>query len=325
MQPVPVIAIVKRLAMACLLLAVMACKDEPGSGSQTEAVDRSQLCRDGGAALNAATNECVCGSQQVWNGIRCEGQAGSGGQATASAVSHAAPITLPPTPSEPGLALDGQGTASHASAATAAGAAEVGHACKAAGAEWVEGEGYCRCSEGRVLVGKACRPLDGRVTAEVCRQAVHRGQWVDGACECRDGYIFAPSRGGCRRPYRGHGSVLAWECESSVNKGTWDGKRGRCQCPGRRVWKDELCQLQQMLASQEVCESEYNDGNWDKEHKRCNCPYHQVWLNQSCQNPRGIADKVLCTSEAGGGRWDEGKRRCDCVKGHWHPANKRCE
>jgi hypothetical protein len=297
-------------------------KDEPPRAS-TEAVDHSKLCKDGGATLNAATNECVCSTAQRWNGIRCEAAEAAVTTPAAGAASPPATMALetphdaPSGPPEPPTT---------AAVSTDESNAKLAAACKRADGDWNEKESFCLCPEGKVLVGARCRTMRGRMTEEICRFAVYKGSWEKKVCECKDGLVFAAERGGCVPPYKGDdGTILRRECENTLNRGRWEAAASRCSCPNGRIWFEEQCQPVHGLSSHDVCESAYYRGKWDDDRKRCKCPDGQVWLDQTCRSPAGITPKVACESEAGGGTWNEGVQRCICPRlGHWDATHRQC-
>jgi hypothetical protein len=88
---------------------------------------------------------------------------------------------------------------------------------------------------------------------------------------------------------------------------------------------DELCQVQQQLASQDICEGAFNKGKWDLQRKRCNCPGGTLWFNQACQSPKALTLKQACTSEGNGGKWDDDGKGCTCpAQMKWNVQAKVC-
>ena len=311
---------------SALALSLADCTDDPPakSGGDKAAADAAGLCKQGGATLNAATNECLCPEAQTWNGTGCVAVVAPAAAAAAEAVpaganavaekSIAAAPTLPPMPAP-------------AAAPAAKGATDerLVQVCAQAHARWLVDDAYCLCPDRKVLVGSTCRKLAGRMIDDVCLRAVHKGTWHDGGCDCPGETVFNVARGGCVAPVLADQSTLKASCESSLNNGRWEASNVRCLCPKGRVWVDELCQVQQLLASQDICEGAFNKGKWDLAKKRCLCPGGSVWLNQACQSPKSIPPKQICESEANGGRWNSGKRVCVCPRGtSWHGATLTC-
>ena len=307
-------------------LSLARCTEEPAVPRGQEGAMRTQLCASGGGSLNTTTNECVCPALQKWMGARCEGGSTDAASATPLAAGPLPPVAPSDKVGPVGSVRPEPLPKKPQAQAMAGAAADIEQACRAAKGEWQADTGFCLCpAAADVLVGGRCQKLAGEVRATTCHGATRPGRFVDGECECKPGLIFAPWRGGCVKPYRGAGGVLQRECESSLNRGHWDGARGRCECPSGRIWKDELCPVQQQLSSQEVCESEYHDGEWDKVRRRCNCPRKQIWLNQSCRPRSGLSDQSLCDSEAGLGRWQTQSGTCLCPSGStWQAAKGRC-
>ena len=313
---------------SALALSIAACTDDPPakSGGDKAAADAASLCKQGGATLNAATNECLCPEAQTWNGTGCvavgtptaaaEGvPPGANDGAEKSIAAESTPALMPAPAAAP----------VPAPATKAAADERLVKVCALAHARWLADDGYCLCPDRKVLVGSTCRKLAGRMIDDVCLRAVHKGTWHDGGCDCPGETVFNVARGGCVPPVLADQSTLKASCESTLNNGRWEASNVRCLCPKGRVWVDELCQVQQLLASQDICEGAFNKGKWDLAKKRCLCPGGSVWLNQACQSPKSIPPKQICESEANGGRWNSGKRVCVCPRGtSWHGATLTC-
>lgn len=322
------------LALVAGLLLMSGCKDEPRyvAGAAGPSADQQKMCEGGGAMFEAATNECVCGAGERWNGLRCEATA------AASLPSGLPPTGINPEPETSEGAAGPTDAAAGPSEATAEGGSEgtstpaidvterLAAACKRARGTWLEKDGYCHCPKDQVLVARRCRTLAGNVTDDACLRSVSKGRWQAGTCACDPGLVFSPGRGGCVPRFAGDVAVLRRVCESSLNLGKWDAQGERCRCPVGRVWHDELCQVQQKLSSKSVCESDFNRGQWQAAAKRCTCPGGQVWHNQTCLARTSVSDATACASETSRGRWEASLNRCLCPGlTHWDSAAKRCE
>jgi len=303
-----------------LAMFLPACTDDPATKDASDAagVDRVGLCTQDGTTLDAATNECLCPKSKVWNGTGC-----------GAALVTAAQAELAP------MAKDGTNGSSHAPVPPAAEATAPDHEkpgnerlkalCIQAQARWLPDEGYCACPGRKVLVGPTCRKLAGRMIDDVCLRALNKGSWHNGGCDCPGETVFNAARGGCVLPVLPDQVTLKLSCESSLNDGHWESQNVRCLCPKGRVWVDELCQVQQQLASQDICEGAFNKGKWDLQRKRCNCPGGTLWFNQACQSPKALTLKQACTSEGNGGKWDDDGKGCTCpAQMKWNVQAKVC-
>jgi hypothetical protein len=329
----------RRLAVG-LLLAVaavgLACKETPqrDESPRQGALDKSQLCAGGGATFDEARRECVCPEGKQWDGSRCEASADQQPQGESAAAKCAA--SAGDWDAESSSCACPAGTILTDERCTAAAdtggggdydAARVAAACQRAKGSWNGDEAYCFCSDEKVLVGRSCLRLSGRVTDEVCARAVFPGQWRRERCECAaDDDVFSPARGGCAPVRQGSETMLRRLCESSLNKGKWDGVNDRCLCPGGRLWNDELCVVQEDLSSKEVCESDFNKGAWDSDKKRCACKLGSIWIDQQCRSMTAVTNQEACEAELNDGRWDAALNTCICPGlAGWAPALKTCE
>ncbi len=160
--------VLSSIALLALLSLTTGCKDEPPTASESSVIDRSKLCKDGGAELNSETNECVCPYAAHWSGMRCEGAsdappapapavAGAALEATQPVVPPVEPkVEAPPSPPPPEV-VAGPDQA-------------LKRACRQAKAHWIETDNYCHCPKAQVLVGQKCRKLSGNVTDDTCRR-----------------------------------------------------------------------------------------------------------------------------------------------------------
>lgn len=322
------------LALSLMLAVISGCKDEPPYARKTVvAGGKAQLCQDGGATYHQESDACVCSDGQNWTGARCEKPANAhmpesvppANALTADGAHQSATIQVKPEDAKPAADDDDDDVdepVKHAST----GNADLVNRCHQAKGEWVEEDHFCLCLAGRVLVANTCRHLPGRPTDDACLRSVFPGHWQKGVCECDEGLVFAPSRGGCVKPYKGGVAALRRECEDSMSRGKWDAADVRCLCPRGKVWLGESCQTQYALSSKDVCESDFNHGTWDYGHKLCVCPGGRVWVNQACIRATSVDPAELCEREAGGGKWNSRVMRCICPRlGHWDEETFTCK
>ena len=305
-----------------LVVLLPACTDDPAAkdASDAAAVDRAGLCKQGGATFNAANNECLCPESQAWNGTGC------GGVAALTAVHEELPA----------VAKDGAIDSAHPPVPPAnetitpvsekPSNERLKAVCEKAQARWLPDDGYCACPDRKVLIGSTCRKLAGRMIDDVCLRALNKGSWLNGGCDCPGETVFNAARGGCVLPVLSDQSTLKLSCESSLNNGHWESSNVRCLCPKGRVWVDELCQVQQLLASQDICQGAFNKGKWDLKKKRCRCPGGTLWFNQACLSPKALTLKQACTSEGNSGQWDNERNGCTCpAQMKWNAQAKVCK
>jgi hypothetical protein len=322
--------------LGALWLATSACTDEPDS--KTASVGKDKLCALAGAQFDAASDSCSCPNSGIWNGHACDAAPAEGATqlaAKAPVEAIATPVAAEehqpavsaetPTVEAPG---DESGRAEKDrknNAATPELSAQVKRDCKRAHGEWLEGESYCFCRRGGVLVGATCRQLGGRMTPEVCKETQAPGRWRDGRCECAPGLVFSPNRGGCQPPLHGSIASLRRICEGSLNNGRWNAALGACICPLGRVNVGEGCEIQERLSSREVCESATNRGQWDKDAKRCNCTAGHFWIDQQCKPFANVTASEACESEANHGRWESSLLKCICPRlTQWDAGRRSC-
>jgi hypothetical protein len=353
------------VTLALLALSSTQCRNEPAtSASGSAGIDRSRLCKDGGADLDERTNACVCPDAAKWDGFKCV--AAGGDQPSAASMTDAENANAPATErdleakaakeakaladklsegatplpaadkdvADSDVAKD-DGKSVTADAKTSGGAGAVAAACRRARGVWLEKEAYCHCPDGKVLVGSTCRTLPGVVTDDACTRAVHKGRWVKGHCLCGEGQVFSPSRGGCVAPLTGESATMGRRvCESSMNRGRWDARGVRCDCPEGRIWIGEACEVKGNLTSREICESDYQGGKWDPTRRRCACPARrspdgsggmQMWIDQACRPAATVSEPTACVAESNGGRWNAALKTCVCPGGDkWDAAARTC-
>ena len=311
------------MMLGAAALAVSACENK--SKPNPAAVDRAKLCSEGGATLDATSNECVCSAGMHWAGARCEAAAPPPPETASDGAA------LKPADEASGSGAQAVDVASGSGGASEAEALpppdeKLKAACHAAGAGWDAAHGYCLCKGDAVLVGLKCVALAGKVTDDACMHAVHAGKWKKGDCSCPEGAFFAPNLGGCVA-LRSFDQVLARRlCESSANGGKWDAHADRCACSKERIWSTGRCLAQREMSSKQVCESEFNHGTWDKAKKSCGCPDGKAWRDQRCRLLTTLDPKTACESEAVGGKWEAGVSRCLCPKKmKWDQKTLSCQ
>jgi hypothetical protein len=304
------------IAAAVVVTTIMlthSCFRQEGGKGGVPKIDRAQLCRDGGATVNEATNECECSTGLIWNGVRCDvdrsvlesrkQNPSSGGpaetdaatgpaqdepvpqQADEAAVEVTAEIMrrMKPAPAKPeSEPATAPATAPEDVAGDSSWIPQLIRACRIAGGDWLQRHKYCHCPDGKVLMGRRCRLTYGRMTDDVCLRAVNKGVWKGGICECPRGKVFSPGRGGCVEKFTGDSVIMRRICENTVNQGKWIQRLERCRCPDGHILVGETCVLKTYLRSEDVCESFENGGTWNAATKRCACPAGKSWINQSC-------------------------------------------
>ena len=317
---------------------------------ESENAERGRICLLGGGNFNSVSNECECVVGHKWSGSRCELDSAA---ATATTVGTTAGTTAAQAPSPVSAPASSQATETAAvkssvkevvpanlvpvptAAAKVPAKAEPGlsaaettklkSACGKAHAQWLDDTKYCQCPEAKVLVGSKCLTLHGAITDDACLRSVRPGKWRKGNCKCASGETFVPQRGGCVAPDASIAAVHKSTCESSLNGGSWEQEKGRCQCPAGRIWVGENCAPRSQLSSAAICESSYNGGNWDAALKRCNCQEGQLWVNQTCQDPHSLPEQVVCESEWNKGNWNKSRKRCSCPRGRlWDNGTMVC-
>ena len=320
-----IVAVRSRLFVALLFPAVfLACKDQNQEPPPAPAIDKQQLCADGGAAFDPNLNQCVCPPGMDFVDNRCQAtdpkvvaqqECEAQGKVWREDSCHdpdPEPDPKPEPDPDPDPGVD---------------RAKVQQACAAAGGDWQAADQFCDCPDDKVLVGQECSKLSGRLIEAVCERAVLPGAWKSGRCECpQTNLVFSPARGGCVEPFDGSEATISAICEDSLNQGQWLADRKTCQCPTDEIWHQEYCQPQDELSSRAICESDFNDGRWDGEEKSCICQIGDMWINQSCQSIQAIDPKIACEAEVNGGTWDQSRGLCICpgVTG-WVPAVKSCQ
>lgn len=331
------------LFLMMIVATIVGCrKVNPTSSSNTAGT--AKLCISGGAALDASANICVCPQGLEWSGQKCETAQ------SAHLTDGAVPQTELSEAGEEKLLPE----ADHASIEDQSALGKNGDHPKAADGEWIEifkkrcvaakgkfvsSEQYCLCPDTKVLVGKTCRHLNGKVNDDLCLRAVRPGKWLEGTCACPKNMIFAPNRGGCVAPLAlagknsgGSGlpkrTLLAIQkrnCESSVNQGLWNPSAQDCTCPNGRGFVQELCVERHRISSKELCETMGQRGQWVRALKTCQCPSGRLWVNQRCTPFSEISPQDGCHSNGSGGMWDEAKGTCLCPPGKvWAISGKSC-
>lgn len=333
------------------LSVLFSCTGDPTARSSAQK-SNDKLCGLGGAQYDQARNECICPEGFRWNGTRCS--EGMPTPAPAEALSDAAVSSHPAIDHHAGLKSfetgdegndsddehEHKGHGGDESELSTLGenslqgnlsfqdvASKLKVVCRRAGGYWVESESYCHCSRGQVIVGQKCRTLPGRVTDDACLRAIAPGSWQDGRCECAQGLVFSPARGGCVPPRPVGASVVLSRriCESSLNNGKWDARHNACRCPTGEIAVADLCQPKERFSSREVCEGNINSGQWNAQHKRCECAPGRVWVDQSCKPTGAVDPKTACEREASGGRYDLKLARCICPGlTRWREEERAC-
>ena len=321
---------------ATVALAHSCFKQKLDTNDDLPKIDRAQLCQDGGASIDTTSNECICSGGTTWNGVRCD-------VAETSEASHLAePATVDtpapadaepehskspevaPTPlPEAAKSLDVEPTKVEESSAEFLGL--VRRACRIGNGTWLKKFEYCHCPDGKVLMGRRCRPMEGRMIDDVCLRAVKKGTWKDGVCACAEGEVFSAGRGGCVKTQLTDKTVLRRICENSMNRGRWNDAAAECSCPAGKMMIGETCENKSKMTSPEVCESPANRGKWNPAGKSCDCPDQKIWANQTCLALDQIDAESACISATNKGTWAKNKSLCTCPKGkHWLPSKKIC-
>jgi hypothetical protein len=300
-------------------------------------IDRGQLCQDGGATIDQSTNECICTGGTTWNGVRCDVPSK---EDSAGNVEATVPESPPPPPVLPEIekadslgdtekdvseAISSEVDVPKVEESSAEFLSLVRRACRIGNGTWLKKFEYCHCPDGKVLMGRRCRPMNGRMIDDVCLRAVNKGTWNGGICECGEGEVFSPGRGGCMKTPITDKTLLRRICVNSMNLGRWNDTIGECSCPSGKIMVGETCENKSKMTSSEVCESAANSGKWDVISKRCDCPNQKIWANQSCLGVGEVDAETACISATNRGTWIKAKGRCACPKGErWIPSKKLC-
>lgn len=287
-------------------------------------IDRAQLCRDGGAAVNESTNECICTTGMIWNGVRCEAvpvppesELASGDTPVEKIPSK--PVVIEKIPQSPAP------TEKNGKTAAPDWLPELKRACRIGNGSFLKSNQYCHCPNGKVLMGRRCFPMNGRMLDDVCLRAVKKGTWTNGVCKCPAGQTFSPGLGGCVDAPVTDKTILRRICSNSMNDGRWNEKSSTCTCPVGKVLIDETCVSKSKLTSATVCTSQSNAGTWDPARKVCNCPNSKIWVNQSCLESGDVEAESACLSELNRGKWNKKKGQCECPgRKSWIAAKKMC-
>jgi hypothetical protein len=320
---------------ATVALAHSCFKQKLDTKDELPKIDRAQLCQDGGASIDAATNECICSGGTTWNGVRCDVVA----KDDASNLTEPEGIDTPVAEIEQPKAVEVVSTTIPSPEPVKPAEAEpvkaeesspdflalVHRACRIGNGVWLKKFEYCHCPDGKVLMGRRCRPMNGRMIDDVCLRAVNKGTWKDGICTCAEGEVFSAGRGGCVKSAMTDKTILRRICENSMNNGRWNDVVGECSCPVGKMMIGETCENKSKMTSAEVCESPGISGKWDATEKTCDCPEKKIWANQTCFSPAEIDAESACIASTNRGKWVKSKGLCACPKGErWIPSKKIC-
>jgi len=296
-------------------------------------IDRAQLCLDGGAAIDTSTNECICRGGTIWNGVRCDVVAQEAAPFEPTVAPPQPVVNEEPTVAETEAASVLEGTSieptepelKEARSSHSEFLALVQRACRIGNGTWLKNHDYCHCPNGQVLMGRRCRPMNGRMMNDVCLRAVNKGTWNDGICGCSEGEVFSPARGGCMKTPLTDKTLLRYVCENSMNQGYWDEVLGYCTCPKGKLMIGETCESKSRMSSASVCESSVYGGKWNSKDKRCECPNSKIWANQSCLGVGEVDAETACISQTNRGTWIKERGRCACPnKERWIASKKIC-
>lgn len=286
-------------------------------------IDRAQLCRDGGAAVNEVTNECSCATGLVWNGVRCDVV-----HSSAPVTPAETPVAKVPAPAPAPVIVETKPQpipASGGSSPVPDWLPELIRACRIGNGSWLKNHQYCHCPDGKVLMGRRCRPMSGRMMNDVCQRAVKKGEWMNGVCVCPAGQSFSPGLGGCVDAPVSDKTILRRICGSSMNQGRWNEKTSSCTCPAGKMLVDETCVSKSKLTSATVCTSPVNGGEWEPSTKSCSCPDGKIWINQACLGVGLVDAETACLSELNRGTWIKKKGQCGCPgQQRWIASKKIC-
>ena len=310
--------------VATVALAHSCFKQKLDTNDDLPKIDRAQLCQDGVASVDVTTNECICSGGTTWNGVRCDVNVADEARKLVEPSVTETPTPIPePIPGVPAKTVEE--TIPKIEASSADFLALVHRACRIGNGTWLKKFEYCHCPDGKVLMGRRCRPMNGRMMDDVCLRAVNKGTWINGVCECAEGEVFSSGRGGCVKTLLTDKIILRRICENSMNNGRWNETAGECSCPAGKMMIGETCENKSKMSSSDICESPAIAGKWNSARKSCDCREQKIWANQSCLSVAQIDAESACISGTNKGKWVKAKSLCVCPKGErWVLSKKMC-